>query len=138
MTGVQARRRWVLSAFGVYALALFTATHIPRLTIPLPGRPDLFVHAAVFGAWTALLIACAFFGPALSRRNVLWCVVIATGYSALDEGLQAIPALHRTAAWDDWGANMIGVVGVGAAALLAGMARGRAAPPPTIAPEIEP
>lgn len=125
-------------AFAVYALALFTATHTPRLTIPLPGRPDLFVHAAVFGTWTGLLIACAFFGPVLSARNTLWCVLIATGYSALDEGLQAIPALHRTAAWDDWGANMIGVVGAGAAALVAGVVRARAVTPPTIAPETEP
>lgn len=114
--------------FFVYVPLLFLATHWPNFQIPVPGRPDLIVHAAVFGLWTAVLIACAFFGPALSWRNIAWCTLIAAVYSGVDEGLQAVPWIRRHAAWDDWGANLIGVLGVGLAAAALAAARRTPAP----------
>jgi VanZ family protein len=103
-------------AFWLYVPALFTATHWPNLKLPATGRPDLYVHVSVFGTWTALLIATGYFGPPLSKRNIGICWLIAAAYSAMDEGLQAIPFVHRHAGFDDWGANMLGV---SAAALIA-------------------
>lgn len=95
--------------FGLYAGFMFMMTHWPRLTIPLPGRPDLLVHMTIFGIWTGLLIACGRFGPALSGRNIGWCFGVGVVYAAIDEGLQAIPFIRRTAAWDDWGCDLTGV-----------------------------
>jgi len=123
---------WVI--FGWYAGFLFMLTHWPRLTIPLPGRPDLLVHASIFAVWTCLLIACGLFGPALSIRNIGRSFPVALAYSAIDEGLQAIPFIRRNAAWDDWACNATGVAAACLAALLIGTvaARGSAGRGPRI------
>jgi hypothetical protein len=116
------------AVFAAYALALFTATHWPRLALPMEGRPDLWIHCGIFAAWTGLLIACGFFGRPLSGRNIALCVLAGVLYAAVDELLQAIPALHRTAAWDDWGLDVLGVcIAAALAALLS--RRSRATPP---------
>lgn len=114
MPGPGARR----AAFVLYAVPLFVATHWPALAVPVEGRWDLLVHAAVFAGWNALLIACGYFGPALSARNIKLATVIAAAYAAFDEGLQALPMVRRTAAWDDFGANLAGVT---LAAVVAGV-----------------
>lgn len=102
--------RWLpRAAFLLYIPTLFTATHWPNLKIEGSGRPDLVVHLAAFGLWTSLFIASGFFGPALSWRNIRWAFLIASIYAAADEALQAIPSLHRTAAFDDWLANLSGI-----------------------------
>jgi hypothetical protein len=36
--------------------------------------------------------------------------IVATAFAALDEGLQAIPFLNRTCAWDDMAANVMGIL----------------------------
>lgn len=110
--------RWT---FAVYALALFIATHWPALVIegPVP-RSDLYIHVFAFALWTTLLLACRFWGRFGSWANVARCVPLALAYAAVDEGLQAIPALHRTAAWDDFAANASGVLLAGAAAFMLG------------------
>ncbi len=112
-------RRWVRAAFWAYAAFVFVGTHWPKLEIPGTGRPDLFAHVAVFGLWTAMFIACRFFGPALSWRNIGLGALVSAAYSGIDEGLQAIPFIRRVPAWDDWGANLIGVAG--AAVIAAGL-----------------
>jgi VanZ family protein len=98
---------WFL--FGLYAGFMFMMTHWPRLNIPLPGRPDLLVHASIFGVWTGLLLACGRFGPPLSGRNIGSTFLVGVGYAGVDEALQAIPFLKRTAAWDDWACDVTGV-----------------------------
>ncbi|MCC6661366.1 MAG: hypothetical protein IT437_10820 [Phycisphaerales bacterium] len=120
MNGPAARR----AAFWVYVPILFTATHWPRLVIPAEGRPDLWIHVGVLGLWTALLIGCGFFGRPLSARNIITSAVIGVLYAGLDEGLQAIPWVHRTAAWDDFAADSLGVVLAAAVALVIGCIRG--------------
>ncbi len=116
---------WRRAAFVVYAGVLALATHWPRLRFdgPVP-RSDLWVHAGAFGTWTVLLAACAFFGRALGARNLAWSGAAALAYSGFDEATQAIPALGRTCAWDDFGANALGVAmataGLAAMALRAG------------------
>lgn len=128
MTPPRALRR---AAFVAFAILLFTATHWPNLAIESDvGRPDLVIHAATFAIWTALLIGAAFFGPALAPRNILAAAPVAALYAGLDEGLQAIPALHRTAAWDDLAADLLGVALATLGALaLAAVLRRRAAEP---------
>lgn len=97
--------------FAVYALLLFTGTHWPNLQFKGPvERSDLWVHLGAFGTWTALAAACGFFGPVFSNRNLLLTCLLAMGYACIDEGLQSIPALGRTCAWDDLGFNMIGIL----------------------------
>ncbi|MBX3375504.1 MAG: hypothetical protein KF678_00700 [Phycisphaeraceae bacterium] len=103
--------RWVLrTAFFLYAVVLFGATHWPALRIEGSGRPDLIVHLAAFGLWTLALNLAGFWGPRFSVRNVLISGAVAVMYAAFDEGTQAIPALQRTAAWDDYLANVSGIV----------------------------
>ncbi len=119
MSPAPAARRWARAAFWAYALLIFVGTHWPKLEIPGTGRPDLIAHVAVFGLWTALFIACRFFGPALSWRNIGLGGLVSAAYSGIDEGLQAIPFIRRVPAWDDWGANLIGVAG--AAIIAAGL-----------------
>jgi VanZ family protein len=118
--------RWPRAAFALYALALFVATHWPRLRVegPVP-RSDLYAHVLAFSLWTFLAAAAAWFGPTLGRRNILGAGVLGVVYAALDEGLQAIPLLHRTAAWDDLGADVAGVVLAAGALALFARVRGR-------------
>lgn len=112
-------RPWPRRAFWAYAGFVFIATHYPKLQVPGPGRPDILVHIGVFALWTALIIGCSFFGPALSAKNLVVSAIMAAVYSGVDELLQAIPFIRRVPAWDDWGANLIGVASAtGVAALL--------------------
>lgn len=99
--------RW---AFAPYAVALFIATHWPKLQVhgPIP-RSDLVVHLAVFGGWGILATLCGFFGEPLSRRNIVRTWMLGLVYAAIDESLQAIPVLQRVAALDDYAANATGI-----------------------------
>ncbi|MBL8745979.1 MAG: VanZ family protein [Phycisphaerae bacterium] len=119
------RRDRMHGAFWLYVLLVYFLTHAPGVKVegPIP-RPDLVVHVTVFGLWTMLCIACGFFGAVWSTRNILVSGLVALAYSAFDEGLQAIPALQRVCAFDDWLANASGVVLVtGGALVLARVAR---------------
>lgn len=108
-------------AFVIYALVLVTATHWPQLKVegPVP-RSDVYIHVAAFGLWTCLLIATELVGPWLSKPAIAKSVIVGLIYAAIDEGTQAIPALGRTVALDDYLANALGVVVAGIAALMTG------------------
>ncbi len=114
-------RRAALIAFVVYAIVLVVATHWPRLTIEGPiERPDLVIHLAAFGLWCVLLAMTGLLGGRWTARNIAASVGVSLAYAALDEGTQAIPALGRTAALDDYLADAAGIVLAGAGlALLA-------------------
>jgi VanZ family protein len=99
--------RW---AFVIYAPLLFLGTHWPQLVIPLPGRPDLVVHLTIFGGWTILLFLSGLAGDPRSWRTVAVVQLVAVLYAAIDEGLQAIPFIRRTFAWDDMMFDTFGVV----------------------------
>ena len=119
------RRSQVYFVYGGYVGLLFMLTHWPNLKLPdVVERPDLYAHLGCFGTLSALTIACAFFGPALSGRNVGWSAVVALLYAAFDEALQAIPFIHRTAALDDYAANATGIIGVAIIAWMIGLVRG--------------
>ena len=105
----RAARRW---GFLAYALTLATLTHWPRLSIESPGgvRLDVFIHAAVFGAWSVLLTMCGFFGEPFSRRNLEASFVVAMLYSLVDELTQGIPGVGRTVDPADLVANGTGIL----------------------------
>lgn len=102
------------AAFGIYAAALFIATHWPRLDVRVAGlqRSDLLIHAGAFAAWYFLLFLAGFFGDprCTPRRALLLPAAVAAAYAAFDESLQLIPTLGRHAAWDDLLANLAGIV----------------------------
>jgi len=109
-----------MAGFAVYAAILFTGTHWPALDIrtDVIERPDLAVHFVAFGLWTLALWQSGLVGDPLRMGTVARCVPIGVVYAAIDEGLQAIPALRRTCAWDDYAFNCIGVL-IGAGIALA-------------------
>lgn len=103
-------RRLAIIAFAVYAPMLFLGTHWPNLRIDGPvERSDLWVHLGAFGLWSVLAASCGWFGEPGSWRNLSRAWLLSMAYAAVDESLQAIPALHRTAAWDDYAANAVGI-----------------------------
>lgn len=106
-------------AFACYALALVTATHWPALKIASHGvsRLDLFIHAGAFGAWTFLFTLGGFYGPVLSRHNIVRSTATALAYALLDELTQGLPVLQRTVDPLDLAANAAGIVLVGLALL---------------------
>jgi len=133
------RRRAVRIAFFAFAALLVVGTHWPSLRIPDAGgftRVDLLVHAGAFFVWTALLIGASFFGPALSKRNVVWAAAIGAAYASIDEATQSIPGLNRHVGWDDWAMNLAGVALATGAALLAWRVRGARSRATDVSPEM--
>jgi VanZ family protein len=121
---MSSRWRWV---FAIYAPALFVATHWPKLQVdgPIP-RTDLLAHVTVFGGWGLLATMSGFFGEPLSRRNIIRTWMVGLVYAAIDEGLQAIPAIRRVASLDDYAANAMGItLAAVLLAVVAGVRRGR-------------
>lgn len=85
------------AAFVLYALALVTLTHWPRLAIASPGaiRLDIFIHAGVFGLWCVLLAMCGFFGEPLGRTvDGADLVANGTGILLALAGLWVVAALR--------------------------------------------
>lgn len=105
--------------FAAYVALIFTLTHWPALTVPIPiKRPDILAHVVVFGTWCILATVCGLHGRVLSARNILWSWILAIAYASVDEGLQYPAFVKRAADWDDFWANMLGVT-VGALIMVA-------------------
>jgi VanZ family protein len=124
------------AAFWLYMLALALATYWPDLRIDVPEvkRPDLFLHAAAFGLWTALLLATGYLGPLTSRRNLCLGTLIGAVHAIANEAAQALPFVRRTAAVDDALANLAGVAIVCTAWAIASAVSRRRSPPGTSPP----
>lgn len=117
-------RRWVRAAFWVYAIVLFVGLHWPALDVRIEGveRPDLIVHLGAFSVWSLLLWATGYAGAIDRWGTLLIVALMACGYAALDERLQAVPWIRRNCAWDDLQANWMGVgIGVIVAAVIVGL-----------------
>jgi VanZ family protein len=121
-------------AFWAYALAVLVATLWPRLELNVPGveRPDLIVHFLIFGTFYVLLFASGYLAGASRWRSLLLPWLVAVVCAGIDESLQAIPLIRRTAGWDDFAANAAGItIGLIAATLwtfLAGHRRDEQSP----------
>ena len=118
--------------FGLYAAALFTATHWPKLELPSPvPRTDLWIHVLAFCLWTLGLAWSGLVGPWRSWRTVSSVGTIGVLYAALDEILQKTPGLNRVFGFDDMAANMIGaLVGTAITLIITALARRAAEPDP--------
>jgi hypothetical protein len=117
-------------AFWCFALLVFVSTHWPNLKVASEDIPrvDIAIHAPTFGVWALLLIGTGYFArgardPLAESRGLRgWLAIVlrpravvtsglaAFAYSIFDESTQAIPGLGRTAAWDDFAANTVGIV----------------------------
>lgn len=132
LAGLLARHRQTLRIlFWVCAAALFTGTHWPALEVHVPGidRPDLIVHFVLFGGWFGLFWLTGYVGEPLRIRSILIAAVVSCLYAGFDEGLQAIPWIRRTCAWDDYAANCTGI-GIGVViAVIATLVAGRGSKP---------
>ncbi len=103
-------RRAVRIVFVLYALALFAATHWPKLTPPgMEYRSDLFIHAGVLCVWTCLLYATAWIGGcACGKRRLVWTSLVALCYAVFDESTQ--PMFNRHFDLMDIAADSAGVL----------------------------
>lgn len=115
----------------LYTLALLVATHWPgaKIEVDIP-RPDLYVHAAIYGVLTSLCIAAAPLGrPRLRRRAIFLCALAAAVLGGLDELTQPLPPFHRDGSLDDYAADLTGigvaVAGAWLVALVLSRMRGR-------------
>ncbi len=95
--------------FICYAVLIGVLTHWPGMTIEAPvARPDLIVHASVFGLWTVLFARTELLGAWGSWRAIGLVAVVSSAYAGLDEWTQQF--VRRHTAWDDFLANLLGVV----------------------------
>lgn len=103
---------WIRVALPVYWIALFAATHYPRVPVPdeLP-QSDKAIHLAAFGL---LALLCWRFLAARARPPTAASVWIAASvlipYATLDEYTQQFVGRYTDLA--DWAANVAGIVGV--------------------------
>ena len=121
---------WIRIALPVYWIALFAATHYPRVRIPgeIP-QSDKAVHFAAFGLLALLfwLFLAARRRP-LSAASVWGAGAVLVAYAALDEGTQHLFGRYTDLA--DWVANAAGILCVLAALELRRRWRLRGSPAP--------
>ena len=109
-----------LVALAAYWIALFAATHLPRLQPPLPlSHGDKWLHASAYAGLALLLALTWSLRRTLTWRAWLAVIAILVVYAALDEITQALVRRHADAA--DWLADVVGIVG-GLAVFLAARA----------------
>ncbi len=105
----------------VYFVALTIGMHWPRLTVPIPViiPIDKLMHAFGFAGFTGLLMLSRVL-PRLNRafrtRNIWLCAVIALAIGMTFELTQQQFVPNRYATWQDFIANLLGVLSAAAAA----------------------
>ena len=96
--------------FWLYFAVLTVFLLWPKLTVPaVVPRPDLIVHGLAFGLFALLLCLWNPTGTPRPFMNALSAFTLGAAYGGLTELLQSIPILKRSAAWDDWAADVFGV-----------------------------
>ncbi|HEY8666881.1 MAG TPA: VanZ family protein [Tepidisphaeraceae bacterium] len=93
----------------VYWLTIFVLTHTPAEDLPRVEINDKLEHFLAYGLLGGLLYLC-FWSISPPRRDMSWIVLlIGMSYGALDEIIQMIPILHRSAEIADWMADTTGL-----------------------------
>ena len=91
-------------AWSIALVFVLVTTLWPRLSIGSGESPiDKLIHAAAFGVLAALFVYTRWL------RSLWWSLLFMIAVAALDEVLQMIPQLGRSADFDDWGADMVGI-----------------------------
>jgi VanZ family protein len=106
---------WIRVALPAYWIALFAATHYPR--VPVPGElphSDKALHFAAFGLLALLLWRrLAARDRPLTARSVWIAALVLGAYATLDEYTQQFVGRYSDLA--DWAANLAGIACVLAA-----------------------
>ena len=135
--------RWIskliVPALVFYWLALFVATHSPRLSIPLHvSMVDKLAHFSAYACLAFLTtLTWRVFRPVTDVTYRMVFLLLA-GYGAIDE-LSQIPIPGRKGDWFDWFADLLGIAaGLVAFAVVRRLFRRRAAAkPPVDSPSAE-
>ena len=101
---------WIRIGLPVYWLALFTATHYPRVGVPgeIP-QSDKAIHFAAFGLLALLLWQrLATRGKPLTTGSVWIAAAVLVVYATLDEYTQQLVGRYTDLA--DWIANVAGIL----------------------------
>ncbi|MBQ17909.1 MAG: hypothetical protein CMJ65_12370 [Planctomycetaceae bacterium] len=127
----------VRTALGLYWAGLFVATHLPNPPVVVPRDvSDTWLHFLAYLGLATLLVPAISLPGSISRWTGLVAWGVAAVYATIDELLQMIPVLHRTAEWKDWFADLGGAgCGVLIGALIARTwlsSRGREAEGPSV------
>jgi VanZ family protein len=94
------RIAWIVALVFVLVTTLW-----PRLSLGSGESPiDKLIHAAAFGVLATLFVYTRWL------RSLWWSLLFMLALAALDEALQMIPQLGRSADLDDWGADVVGIV----------------------------
>lgn len=98
-------------AFLLYACALSTMTHWPRLAVPMPVEgSDLLYHLVGFAIWGALLALTGILGAPGTARSLLLTSSVGVAFAAIDEATQARFVPGRIGDPNDLIANSLGVL----------------------------
>ena len=101
------RRRVVTAGLVVYWIALFTATHLPKIPKPLElNVSDKWEHYVAYAILGLLLAAWRSVCGAIAWGSALRLWVMAIAYGAFDEVTQ--PIFGRNADLLDWRADIVG------------------------------
>lgn len=93
----------------LYWLALFVGTHIPNPQDFLPEDvSDKTLHLLAYAGLATLLLVRERLVEWVTWGRGLTLLAVVVAYGALDELLQAIPSLNRTADFGDWAADVLG------------------------------
>ena len=101
--GAAGLRIWRIIAVFVFSVALI-ATHWPNLVLGPAAPSDKILHAVTFGVMTFLLWRTRWIGS-------IWILVLTMlAYSAIDERTQSLPWIQRHTSFEDWYADVIGIL----------------------------
>ena len=92
-----------------YWVSMCVATHVPNPPAVVPVQvSDTWLHLVAYLGLAVLLVQGIAVVRSVSRRDAVLLWAVAVVYGALDEVTQMVPALHRTAEWKDWAADVAG------------------------------
>ncbi len=92
----------------MYVGILFILTHIPPAHTPEMGASDKLLHLIAYTLLAFLVSLYLVLTRRWNRVYVLSSLVALTGYAGFDELTQLL--VGRTAAWQDWQADLLGIL----------------------------
>jgi len=105
---VRGRLRLVTALMLGYWCLLFIATHVPLPAVKAIGANDKLIHFAGYATLAFLAAWALSQKSALTWKGYLTVWLVVALYGVVDELLQMIPMLHRSADRQDWYADILG------------------------------